>query len=343
MKTPTVLKNRIQSLVLVGISLSCALRATGAPQVANFSDDAKDRHVGKILLPATPSKPITPGPTGVIKTSSTQSKAQLLLDSLKGSGAQNKAPVSVAAPAESKDAKPADRKMEVKGAKVNESAPDKSSPAVVKGKSEPVSRAGAPNSLDKKASPAVKGALEKDLQGKEAGPKVQGDEKETASDKSKKTSASSQHVKARTIRNDGFIPPPPPVQPSILMNGGIGEPGTNPFTVDYMNKDELLQKQKDLELQLSDAKAQLKDTEEAGAEKKTRAERFDPLYKEGVVSRHELEAAQKEAADVDKEVERAKNRVTDLQNQSASVERKLKEIAKRTLPVSASPRKKTRK
>jgi hypothetical protein len=342
MKTPTVLKKRIPSLVLVGISLSCALRASGAPQVANFSDDGKDRHVGKILLPVAPSKPITPGPTGVIKTSSTQSKAQVLLDSLKRTGVQSKAPVIVAAPSDSKEAKPADRKTEVKGAKGTDSAPDKSSP-VVKRKSEQVSKAGAPNLADKKASPAVKGVLGNDAQSKEALLKAQSEEKGAAWDKLKKPSASSQHVRARTIRNDGFIPPPPPVQPSILMDGGMGAPGIMPFTVDYMNKDELLQKQKDLELQLSDAKGQLKDSEEAGSEKKTRAERFDPLYKEGVVSRHELEAAQKEAADVDKEVERAKNRVIDLQNQSASVERKLKEIAKRTLPVSASPRKKTRK
>jgi DNA repair exonuclease SbcCD ATPase subunit len=121
---------------------------------------------------------------------------------------------------------------------------------------------------------------------------------------------------------DGLIPPPPAFQPSYLLNpsGGLGMP----IQIEYMTKEMMLQRLKDVQQQYSDAKTQLEDKTAQMKEKKEKAERFASLYEEGVVSRHELEAASKEAEEAQTEIKRFQANLADLESQKTALNGRLK-------------------
>ena len=130
-----------------------------------------------------------------------------------------------------------------------------------------------------------------------------------------------------------LVPPPPPVTPSFLVGPGFSE---TPFSVEYMSKDDLNAKLKEIQVGLDDANQQLKDKQNDIADTKDKAKRFVSLFEEGVVSRRELEAAQKDANDADKEIERVKLKVSSLETQKKSVQNRLSELARRTVGTSGS-------
>jgi hypothetical protein len=146
-------------------------------------------------------------------------------------------------------------------------------------------------------------------------------------------SSNSRNLTSKEKSRMPLVPPPPPVTPSFLVGPGFSE---MPFSVEYMSKDDLNQKLKEIQLNLDDANSQLKDKQAEIADTKDKAKRFVSLFEEGVVSKRELEAAQKEASEADKEIERVKLKVTSLESQKKSVQSRLSDLSKRTVGTTAS-------
>jgi len=157
--------------------------------------------------------------------------------------------------------------------------------------------------------------------------------KANGKDEKKTTASVSKNLTSKEKSRMPFVPPPPPVTPSFLVGPGMSD---MPFSVEYMSKDDLNQKLKEITLDLDDANGQLKDKQNEIADTKDKAKRFVSLYEEGVVSRRELEVAEKEANEADKEIERVKLKVSSLEAQKKSVQNKLSELSRRTVGSSVS-------
>jgi hypothetical protein len=151
-----------------------------------------------------------------------------------------------------------------------------------------------------------------------------GPEKESG--KKTQSTAASRKLTPKERANMPLVPPPPPVTPSFLVSPF----SEMPFSVELLSKDDLNQKLKEIQLNLDDARKGLKEKQDDLADTKDKAVRFA-----------DLEAAQKDAEDADKEIERGKLKVSGLESQQKSVEKRLSELAKRTSGTgSASKRKK---
>jgi hypothetical protein len=119
-------------------------------------------------------------------------------------------------------------------------------------------------------------------------------------------------VKARAVvRGPHFVPPPPPSVPTMLGSGGdFGIYGGMP--IELLSKDALKDRVKEISIQYKDACRELEDHTNQKNEKIQRAQEFEGLYKEGVVSRRELESSQKEAAEVNSDIDRLQFKVNEL-------------------------------
>lgn len=115
-------------------------------------------------------------------------------------------------------------------------------------------------------------------------------EKKAASVKPKKT--------VSTPRlNNGLVPPPPPVMPI-----GMDALGMYGAPVDYLSLKELEGRKKELTARFNELNSIVGDGERQIKERKDKAELFESLYQEGVVSRRELEAAKREAGEIDRDL-----------------------------------------
>jgi hypothetical protein len=210
--------------------------------------------------------------------------------------------------------------------------------------------AAAGQSSDKTAVPAKVGGKDaavpasasagKAKTGEKAGEKSNETKTETKTETNTAPKPSGTNGHKHSANREQLIPPPPPVQPSLLMGpefGGI------PFMFDGMNKDELGVKAKDLGQQLKDMQDVLKEKQDHAQELKDKAARFKPLFEEGVVSRHELEAAEKEAVDADREVDRINRRLSEFQTQKQTVDSRLKDLSKKSASTPAASRGKKKK
>ncbi len=115
--------------------------------------------------------------------------------------------------------------------------------------------------------------------------------------------------------HEHLVPPPPPDQPSLLL-----APGSHnlPFEYEFMSKGMLCDRLKDLDKQIADAEHDLEEKISQAKATKEKSARFRDLYNEGVVSRRELEEAEKEAADSQRDIERYKSNVADLRGPERS-------------------------
>jgi len=166
---------------------------------------------------------------------------------------------------------------------------------------------------------------------------VQAEKQSLKNAKSPKTTAKDTgHLsKSHVSKGDQFVPPPPAIQPSYLLNPDLG---ALPFQFDLMSKEAVSQRLKDINKQLADAKSQLADKIAQMKEKKEKFARFGPLYDEGVVSRHELEAAGKEASEAEKDLDKFKGDLAQLESESTLLSQRLKPAKKSTKQIESKKR-----
>jgi multidrug resistance efflux pump len=72
--------------------------------------------------------------------------------------------------------------------------------------------------------------------------------------------------------------------------------------VDYLSLKELEGRKKELTARFNELNSSVGDGERQIKERKDKAELFESLYQEGVVSRRELEAAKREAGEIDRDL-----------------------------------------
>jgi hypothetical protein len=190
---------------------------------------------------------------------------------------------------------------------------------------------------EKKSSTTEKKAEAEKPSGKNSAGKqeVKGAATDTASSSSEAKKKQAHEGKTHSNASGGLIPPPPAFQPSYLIGPGTGIDGS--FQPEFMTKEMALQRLKDVDKQVADAKKELEDKTAKVNEMKDRSERFASLYTEGVVSRHEFEAAGKEAEEAQKELEQFKANVAELESEKKVLNDRLKPAAKKNLQASKSP------
>ncbi len=187
-------------------------------------------------------------------------------------------------------------------------------------KAEPASAAAAaakPAKADP-ATPSVKSAKESALPPLKSGPA-----KPVKSDSASKSGKGSekvvqQHSSAPRL---GLVPPPPPDTPTMFAGDGF-PPGFG--MVDYNNPAVLAGRRKDIASQLASAKKMLIDKEQRSKELKEKAVQFEQLFSEGVISRRELESAQKDSASAITELADAKTQATAYQNAISRLDDRIK-------------------
>jgi len=130
------------------------------------------------------------------------------------------------------------------------------------------------------------------------------------------------------------------VQPSLLIGPDFGQ---MEFGIEGLSKEEIAKRSRDIGQQLTDMQDVLKEKQALATEAKDKAARFKPLFEEGVVSRHELEAAEKEAVDADRELDRINRRVSEFQAQKQSVDGHLSNFNKKVSSSFQSPKPHKRK
>jgi|AGTN01.1.fsa_nt_gi hypothetical protein len=147
----------------------------------------------------------------------------------------------------------------------------------------------------------------------------------------------------RKAKETVLVPPPPPATPSFLPEqmSDLGEIGP----LDYLSKEDLKFKLDNLNKKLTAAKQDQKDQEDMTREIKGKAERFDSLFAEGVVSKRELETSKRDAERSERDLERTNIKVSELQRITETVQERLtkveaaskpkavKSIARKAVPV----------
>jgi len=121
-------------------------------------------------------------------------------------------------------------------------------------------------------------------------------------------------------RGSHFVPPPPPVVPTML-GGDFGVYSGLP--IEMLSRDALKDRVKEISMQYKDACRELEDHTSQKNEKIARAQEFEGLYKEGVVSRRELEASQKEASEVNSDIDRLTFKVSELKGLLERINKRL--------------------
>ncbi len=132
-----------------------------------------------------------------------------------------------------------------------------------------------------------------------------------------------------------MVPPPPPNTPTMLsdpsmMGLGMGY-GAYGMQVEYMSREALKDRVKEISIQVKDASAEFESRKRLKTEREARAKSFEQLYTEGVVSRRELENSQREATDSTDEVQRLEHKYKEL---SSLLERVNKRLAAFPQPAS---------
>ncbi|MBU6450819.1 MAG: hypothetical protein KGS72_03505 [Cyanobacteria bacterium REEB67] len=140
-----------------------------------------------------------------------------------------------------------------------------------------------------------------------------------------------QKNKVRKSANLGshFVPPPPPTTPTMLGDADFGMYSGMP--VEMLSKEALKDRAKEISIQYKDASRELEDRSREKEEKIQRAKEFEGLFQEGVVSKRELEASQREAGTVNSDIDRLTFKANELKGL-------LDRINKRLAPQAAKKR-----
>lgn len=97
--------------------------------------------------------------------------------------------------------------------------------------------------------------------------------------------------------HNGLVPPPPPVVPI-----GMDALGMYAQPVDFLSLKELEGRKTELTARFNELQSIVGDGNRQIRERKERADLFESLYQEGVVSRKELETARREAGEIDRDL-----------------------------------------
>lgn len=120
--------------------------------------------------------------------------------------------------------------------------------------------------------------------------------------------------KQRSKAQARLVPPPPPDMPFVMMGGAT--PGRDSLlsgvVLDYLSLADLDRLKGRAQTALDKAKQAAGEREQERLERIKRAETFEQLYKEGVVSRKELETARRERTDIDGDLSEGQNKINDL-------------------------------
>lgn len=114
--------------------------------------------------------------------------------------------------------------------------------------------------------------------------------------------------------NSSLVPPPPPTTPSFMVDPSMISLYGLAMPIDSLSREALKDREKEISVQFKDASAELEAKKRKHNERQERAENFKELYKEGVVSRREMEAAETEASEFAGEVERLDSKTKELKN-----------------------------
>jgi hypothetical protein len=139
----------------------------------------------------------------------------------------------------------------------------------------------------------------------------------TKSSEKPKTAA----ITKRKPAKKGLIPPPPPAVPfggQFLFMGGPS----------FMSLNDVKKRREQLCAEVIEAKKSLEDTDKRLAERKDRSKLFETLYKEGVVSKRELEGAQDSVNQSSHELEQDKLKLNGLQQELDQIDAFLKQQKK---------------
>ncbi|MFN8554340.1 MAG: hypothetical protein U0103_22925 [Candidatus Obscuribacterales bacterium] len=148
------------------------------------------------------------------------------------------------------------------------------------------------------------------------------------------TAKAQKTVKHSAHPGPGLVPPPPPDTPTVFADGifpGFGVP-------DYANPAILAGRRKDIASQLASAKKLLADKEQRSKELKEKATQFEQLFSEGVISRRELESAQKDAVSAATELNDARTQIVAYQNAMTRLDERIKpksSVVKKNLKTKA--------
>lgn len=118
-----------------------------------------------------------------------------------------------------------------------------------------------------------------------------------------------------------LVPPPPPTVPlSNSMTFLSGAP------LELLSQSDLKAKRDALTTEMAAAQEKLKDKELIFAEKKERLDLFASLYKEGVVSRRELEGIGKEVSQAEAELREDRRKTDELMRDLSKINGFLKQV-----------------
>ncbi len=138
---------------------------------------------------------------------------------------------------------------------------------------------------------------------------------------------------ARTGRGASMVPPPPPNTPTMLSDPAMMAMGTGLYgmQVEYMSKEALKDRIKEVSIQYKDACVQLAAKKSSQTELQDRAKNFEQLYAEGVVSRRELETTQKEAIGSNDDIARLENNCRELKSLLERMNKRLAAVTPKPL------------
>jgi HPt (histidine-containing phosphotransfer) domain-containing protein len=133
-----------------------------------------------------------------------------------------------------------------------------------------------------------------------------------------------------------MVPPPPPEIPLINGQGEEGLFSTLGMPLEYMSKSDLENLKKRLEGQAERLKRRVDDRDQSLKEQKDRVASFEDLFKEGVVSKRELDRAHKDLSELEDHGADLQAHLEDTQTDIDRVRKRLAVLEKKAAPKTAA-------
>lgn len=176
--------------------------------------------------------------------------------------------------------------------------------------------------------------LSKPAGSQKASPQVQS-RKESAPSQGNTSSKSTASIKESdhpkvAKKHNVFVPPPPPSVPTMSE---IGYPGMGPVVfmgenLEFMPIADLKELKARTEMDLSQIRRKVEGLITSSTEKKQRADSFEQLYTEGVVSRRELEHCKSDSEKTSQDLSETKQNLVLLERKFARIEKRIADLSK---------------